>query len=427
MIRRILAYFIVILIGLGAAYADKQEKVYVIPIKGEINHAVFTYLEKSIQEAEKDKATQIIFEIDTYGGTIDSALKISKLMLSTSVSTVSYITDNAISAGVLIAISSDKVVANKTINIGSAETRPKEEKYISFWAGELRSIAEQKGRNSDIIAGMADADVEIEGIKQKGKLLNFTATEALKHGVVDKIVDDRQGLYEYLQVKQSDVVELKYDYKTNIARFTNSVAVSSILIALGIIGIVGEVFTAGFGLFGTIGILSFALFFAGRVLSGHAGWGVLILFSAVILLLGIEIAIPGFGIPGIAGIGCIILSILLGSANPLNAGISFSIGLLISIVGLFLVFKYAPRNRLFDNIILKTELKNDIGYKTYRSEEIDIIGLEGEAITLLRPAGTVIIADKRFDVVTEGEFIPMGTKIKVVNVEGSRIVVRKVL
>ncbi len=426
MVKRILAYCMILVIGLGIGYADNNKKTYIIPIKGEINHAVVTYLEKAIEDAENNKATQIIFEIDTYGGAVDSALKISKLILSTSIPTVSYITDNAISAGVIISISSDKVVANKAINIGSAETRPKEEKYISFWAGELRSVAERKERNPEIVAGMADADLEIKGIKEKGKLLNLTATEALKHGIIDKIVDGRQGLYEYLEIEKSDVVELEYDYKTNIARFTNSVAVSSILIALGIIGIVGEVFVAGFGVLGTVGILSFAIFFAGRVLAGHAGWGVLILFAAGILLMGIEIAIPGFGIPGIAGIGCVILSILLSSANPVNAGISFSIGLLLSIVGLFLIFKYAPRNKLFDHIILKTEQKNEVGYKTFRNDDTNIIGLEGEALTLLRPAGTVVIEDIRYDVVTEGEYIQKGTRVKVVNVEGSRIIVRKI-
>lgn len=409
------------------AYAQPAQKTYVIPIKGEINDALVAYLDKAIKQAEGNDAKQIVFEIDTYGGVIDSALQMSKLMLDTSLPTVSFIEDNAISAGVIISISSDKVVANKVINIGSAETRPKEEKIISFWAGKLRTVAEQKGRDPEIIAAMADADIVIEGVKEKGKLLNLTASQALKYGVVDKIVDGRAGLYDYLGIEQSDVIELEYDLPTNIARFTNGIYVSTLLLALGIIGLIGEIFTAGFGLFGTVGIISFALYFVGRVIAGHAGWGVLILFAAGLILIAIEVAIPGFGIPGIAGIGCIVASILIGSANPLEAAGSFAIAVVLSIAVLFVVFKYAPRNKLFDHIILKGEQKNESGYIPHKAGKEALVGLEGEALTFLRPAGTVLIDDKRIDVVTEGDFIEKGSRIKVVAVEGNRVIVRKMV
>jgi membrane-bound serine protease (ClpP class) len=353
-------------------------------------------------------------------------LKISKRITGTSLPTVCYIEDNAISAGVIISISGDKVVANKTINIGSAETRPKEEKYISYWAGELREVAELKGRDPEIMAAMADADIEIEGITKKGKLINFTASQALEHGVVDKIVDGREQLYDYLNISENEVVAFEYDFKTNIARFTNSVSVSTMLITFGIIGIIGEILTAGFGLFGTIGILSFALFFAGKVLGGHAGWGVLILFVAGLVLLLIEIGIPGFGIPGIAGIACIVLSILLSSSNPLQAAGSFSAALMISVIVLAVMLKFLPRNKFFDHIILKSDMVNTVNDEKSASNKSNLVGMEGIALTFLRPAGSVQIGENRIDVVSEGEYIEKGTKVKVIYVQGNRIVVRKI-
>lgn len=425
MYKKLIVYVILIIIGIGIVQAQPAQKAYLVPVKGEINNALVVYVDKAIQEAQASNASQIIFEIDTEGGLVDAALKMSQLIINAPLPTVTYIKNNAISAGVIISISGDQVIANQAISIGSAETRPREEKYISYWTGKLRSVAELRGRNAEIIAGMADADLEIEGIKPKGKLLNLTAREALKHGIVDEVVEGRSGLYEYLDMRQSDVVVLEYDFRTNIARITNSAYVSTLLITLGIIGIVGEIFTAGFGLFGSVGILSFALFFAGRVLAGHADWSVLILFVAGIILLGIEIAIPGFGVPGIAGISCIVISILIGSASPVEAAGSFAVAIVLSIGVLYIVFKHAPKNKLFAHIILKDEQKNDQGYISHKKEKEELLGLEGEAITLLRPAGTIQIGDKRVDAVSEGEYIERGSRVKVITVEGGRVVVRK--
>ncbi len=426
MYKKIMVYCLLIILGMSIVQAQTPQKTYVIPIKGEINGALVTYLDKAISEAEANHATQIIFEIDTHGGLIDQSEKISELIMSTTLPTVSYIKNNAISAGVIITISSDQVIANKAINIGSAETIPKEEKILSYWVGKLRTVAELKGRDPEIIAGMADANIEIAGVKEKGKLLNLTASEALKYGIVDNVVDGKKGLYDYLGLNNNDVVTLDYDFQTKIAHFTNSVFISTILISAGIIGIIGEIFTAGFGVFGSIGILSFALFFAGRVIAGHAGWGILILFVAGIILIGIEVAIPGFGVPGVAGIACIVLSIVIGSRDPIEAIQSFVVAILLSIVVLVMVFRFAPRNKLFDHIILKSEQQKSSGYVSQKEDKVELIGQEGEALTLLRPAGTMMIGDKRIDVVSEGEYIKKGSTVKVIAVEGSRVVVRKI-
>ncbi|MGE4284938.1 MAG: nodulation protein NfeD [Clostridia bacterium] len=425
MIKKLIAYFILIIMGMSIAYAQPTESTYVVPIKGEINSALVTYVDYAIREAEAANASQIIFQIDTYGGVVDSALKISDMILKTSLPTICYIEDNAISAGVIISISGDKVVANRSINIGSAETRPKEEKYISFWTGKLRSVAELKGRNSEVIAGMADADIVIEGITEKGKLVNLTAEQALKYGVADKVVDGREGLYDFLNITQNDVVELKYDFKTNVSRFTNSVSVSTLLITLGIIGVVGEIFTAGFGLFGTIGIFSFALYFAGKMLGGHAGWGILILFVAGIILLLIEMVIPGFGLPGLAGIACIILSILLSSSSPLQAAGSFSTAMILSIIVLAIMLKFLPRNKFFDQIVLKNESVNTIDDRQATNSKTSLVGMEGIALTFLRPSGSVLVGENRIDVVSEGDYIEKGSQVKVISVQGHRVIVRK--
>jgi membrane-bound serine protease (ClpP class) len=424
--KKIIVYLFLILMLLPVvnANANNQGTIYVIPIKGEVNYALEKYVEKGINEAKASNAQKIIFEIDTYGGAINNAIEISNDIINSGIPTVSYIVDNSISAGVIISISSDEVFGNSGLNIGSAETRPKEEKYISFWTGKLRSVAKQKGRNEEIIAGMADADVEIEDIKEKGKLLNLTSDEALEHGIIDKIINSREELYDYLHIDNSNVIETEYDFKTQIARFTNSMTVSSILIALGIIGIVGEIFVAGFGALGSLGILSFALFFAGKMFAGQAGWGILVLFAAGLVLLFIEAAVPGFGIPGISGICCIIVSIIISSGDPYKGAASLIIGIILSIVALFLILKFAPRSKYFDRIILRRAQTNEEGYLA--SDVInDFVGKEGETLTLMRPSGSIIVEGKKYDAISEGEYIKKGARIRIIRVDGSKIIVQK--
>ena len=143
--------------------------IYVIPVQGVVNRGLTAFVERGIREAEENKAEAIVFEIDTPGGEVGAAVKMSNAILKTSIPTVSFINNEATSAGVIIAISSRTIMAVPGATIGAAETRPKEEKYISYWSSALRGVAEKTGRDPDLVAAMADADVVIEGVKEKVK------------------------------------------------------------------------------------------------------------------------------------------------------------------------------------------------------------------------------------------------------------------
>ena len=113
--------------------------------------------------------------------------------MNTSIDTIAYVNGEAISAGTLITISAEKIYMSLSSTIGAAETRPNEEKYISYWSGKLRNVAQIRGRDLVLVAAMADADIEIEGIIQKGKLLTLTSQEAAELNFIDGItssIDD---------------------------------------------------------------------------------------------------------------------------------------------------------------------------------------------------------------------------------------------
>ncbi|MDD2494980.1 MAG: nodulation protein NfeD, partial [Tissierellia bacterium] len=148
-LRRIGIILIILLILSSIALGTEGntgDKVYVVPIKGEINRATYYFVENTIEELEQKDARAIIFEIDTYGGLIDQARQIKDSIISTDVPTISFVDKNAQSAGVLITIASEKVVMAKNATIGSAETIPNTEKIMSMWRSILRDTAQHRNR-----------------------------------------------------------------------------------------------------------------------------------------------------------------------------------------------------------------------------------------------------------------------------------------
>ncbi len=150
------------------------------------------------------------------------------------------------------------------------------------------------------------------------------------------------------------------------------------------------------------------------------GWA-----AAVCLILGIALVIvemftPGLTAPGVIGLVLIILAVVL-TANSLTEGLLMMLGVFVILsIALFFVLRSASKGLLSKSPIIKKETED----KYLSVDDMNFfVGKEGEAITILRPAGTCDFSGVRLDVVTEGSFIQKGTKVKVIRVEGRRIVV----
>jgi len=158
------------------------------------------------------------------------------------------------------------------------------------------------------------------------------------------------------------------------------------------------------------------------------GIGVLsaIFFSLGLILTVIEIYIPGFGVWGIAGITCFIIGIIVTADTLLEALILMMI--LLAILGIIfsILLHSISKGKLPKDMVLKASMKKEDGY-IGTSDMKYFLGKQGVALTILRPAGTVDFDGVKLDVVSDGEFIPKGTKVEIIKVEGRRIVVRKLL
>ena len=147
---------------------------------------------------------------------------------------------------------------------------------------------------------------------------------------------------------------------------------------------------------------------------------VISLLTVGYILLLLELFVPG-GILGILGGAAIIYGCLLAFQLGTLWGVA-SMGLSVVVtVGVVTAFL---RSRTAKKLILSSE-----GPKTWKGQDISLVALlgrEGTALSGLRPAGIAEIDDERIDVVADGEFLAAGTAVRVVEVEGNRVVVEAV-
>jgi membrane-bound serine protease (ClpP class) len=408
-------------------FAKETDEVYLVSIKGTIDLGLSSYVKRALEEAVLNKAKAVILEIDTFGGRVDAATQIRDKIMSLNIPSVAYIKNRAWSAGALIALSAEYILIDKSASIGAAEPRPADEKNISALRAEFTSTASSRGRSEDIAAAMVDKDVEINGIIEKSKILTLNAEQAIKLNFVDGIYSNIEEVLNFLNLKDAKIVYIYPNWAENISRFVTNPVVSSLLLSIGFLGLIIEFWTLGWGIAGSIGIISLSLFFGGHIIVGLAGFETIILFAIGLLLLLAEIFfIPGFGLAGIGGIAAILASIFLTFGNIIQATYSILIALSISVIGFFLLIKYIPSTRTWRKFVLSTEQKKELGYTVGTKDLKRLIGNKGIAITALRPSGIAEVNGKKLNVLTRGEYVDANTKIKIISVEGNKIVVEAI-
>lgn len=431
--------FIILLLSstianLSTAATDKNESksVYIIPVHETVEKGLLAFINRSIQEAEETNAELIILDINTPGGAVDAASDIAKSITATDLPLIAFVNKQALSAGAYIALNADEIYMTPGSTMGAAaiidgQGNAAGEKAESFWNAAMKSAAELNGRDPIYAIAMADRNIDLPELNaEKGELLTLTPTQALEVGYSEGTISSLVDLLQKLGLEDHVIVNTKVGFAENIARFLTNPVVVPILLSLGSIGLLLELYSPGFGIPGTVGISSLLLFFYGHTVAGLAGMEALILFFVGFVLLVLELFVPG-GILGIIGFAAIITSIFLTTGSFELAAISILISLLACIVVSLLLFKVFNKNiRLFDRLILKDATHTDSGYVS-NVNRLDLIGLEGRTITPLRPAGTAKFGQEYLDVVSEGSFIQENVTVKIVKVEGARTVVRELV
>lgn len=422
---------LILAFSLSAPVWADAPKVMVLEVTDEINDGMREYLARNFAEAEKMGVSAVILAMDTPGGQVSSASEIKKDIYAADVPIICFVENQALSAGAYLALACDKIAMRPGTTIGDAEVRigskKADEKYISAWREEFAAMAELRGRDKDIARAFVDSDVEIPGIIAKDKLLVLTANSAAELGYCDYQVNDLAELLEKLDLAEAEIIYGDYSSGEKLVKFLSSSTVAPLLLTAGVLFLFLEFMTPGVGVFLLLGVLCLGLYFGGSVLAGMATWIAVLLFIVGVILCLIELLMPGFGIFGIGGLGAIIVSIFLSTPDLYSAVKYTAIMLIALVVMLPVFFKLAKKSKFLDKLMVKKELTTEDGYVSRNPELEKFVGAKGKALTVLRPAGTMMTDNgDRLDVVTKGDFIEQGESIKVVGIEGTWLIVQKI-
>lgn len=419
------------LLSMLPVHADgKGANVFVIPIKDDVSKGLYAYLNRAINEAEENKADLIIFDMHTPGGAVDAASDIGNRIASTDVKTITFVNSWAISAGAYIALYTDKIYMTKNAVMGAAAVidsagNTAGEKAESMWLAAMEGAANRSERDPDIAKAMASADIDLPELKKNGKLLTLNADQAFEVGYSEGTVRNIDELLQDLGYQDASVRTIETTFAESLAKFITNPVVIPILLSLASLGLILELYTPGFGLPGAVGLSSLLLFFYGHFVAGLAGYESLLLFVLGLVLIGAEFFLPG-GIAGTLGAIAVIGSMLMAGGNITHMAISIIIALVMAILFIIIMVKvFGKRMNIFRRLILTDSTSTESGYVS-NVNRLELIGRVGITITPLRPSGTVKVDDERLDVVAEGGFIEKDIAVKVIKVEGSRIVVREV-
>lgn len=446
--------------------------VHQVEISGEIDLGLVPYLQRAIDTAEDTDARMVLLHIDTPGGRLDAVTQMRDTLLASPVPTVAFVDRTALSAGALIALASEAIFLAPGSSIGAATPvdgtgQPTDEKVISAVRSMFRATAEARGRDPALAAAMVDPQLEIVGTTRPGELVTLTTREAVEIGFADGEAASSSDVLAQLGLPDAHVVVTAPSWAERLVRALTHPMLGSVLFALGVLLILGELFAGGVGLATLAGAGLIATFFWGHLLAGLTGWEHVVLVGVGVALLLVELFVtPGFGVPGVLGLLGVLSGGLLAMTGSweliptaqilTTAGtlvLTFIVLGIVSVVVLSFLSRRKPEGsdptartgsipgvsvggrrrgwlRWFgDGDVLASEGDpSPTGLDDHGQRDRAWLAREGavgEALSDLRPAGVASFEGERIDVVSEGDYISAGEKVEVIRAERYRRVVRR--
>ncbi|MCP3874022.1 MAG: serine protease [Desulfobacteraceae bacterium] len=477
-------YLIIFLIGYfflffgNFVFAEqKKQKVYVIPVTGTVEPGMAAYVKRALEDIKNETDAVFVFKLDTFGGRVDAALDIVDAISNIPKGkTIAFVEKRAISAGALIALSSNVLVMKDNTIIGDCapiiQTKEGQkmagEKVQTVLRARFRALAKKNNYPVVLAESMVTIDMEVyevimndqksymdkkayddltekekktitskKTIVSKGELLTMDDVEAFDLGFSQKSVKDINQALSLLGYETTHIVTIEESWSESLVRFLQTFL--PVLMLIGIGAIYTEIKAPGFGVPGIIGILCLGIVFFNQYLVGLADHTELILLLIGVLLLGVEVfVLPGFGIAGISGLIVIAAGLVLSFQGFVVPDPSFPWEgeLLIknlaqvfgSFIFAFLISLFSLRFILpqFSKIVKGPYLEATLEQSHVdTTKELGLMpGDKGVAHTFLRPSGKVIIGNKKIDAITQGEFIEQGTSVIIDKIEQNHVIVK---
>jgi len=439
----------------SAAPAAMQHKVvvYVVPVRDEIATPVLYILRRGLKEAIARKAEVVVLDMKTPGGALDVTFEMMEALAKFPGKTVTFVNDEALSAGAFVSATTDEIwfatlgkigAAAPVTSTGQDVDATMKMKIVSFLKAEVRAISAGKGRyRGQVISAMIDENYELKigdkVLKGKGELLSLTATEALEMygnppqpllgaGIatdVDDLLSRKFGPQGY------EIVQLEITWSERLAVWLNAIA--PVLMGLGVICLIVEFKTPGFGVFGLAGVVLLALVFLGHYVAGFSGHEPMILFAVGLLLLAVEIFLcPGVAVLALSGVALMLGSLVWAMADiwpnePVTIKTSGDIfigpllnlgaGLALALVLGLLLARFLPKGWLWDRMVLQATAVNPAQVSGSAPDAVaslaSLVGARGVVVTGLFPGGQIEIDGRRYEARLPMGSAPVGAEVVV--------------
>ncbi|MEO6741991.1 MAG: NfeD family protein [Chthoniobacteraceae bacterium] len=426
--------------------------VFVIPIHGEVGPAQFYFLRRALKEAQRANASAVVLDVDTFGGRVDSAMEEMDALLTTRIPTLAFVNTKAISAGSLISLAAKRIYMHPNAVIGASAVVAGEgedlketmkEKSTSMVAAKARGAARAGSHPEDVAEAFVRKESEVKRgdvvVDSKDTLLTLNATDATKQYDGQPLLAEgtAENLDELMKTAglTGTMRRIEPSGFETIAFWITMLA--PLLLIGGMVGAYIEMKAPGFGIPGIVSIICFALFFGGHFIAGLAGWEAVFAFSiGLLLVLGELFLHPGTMVPGLLGVLLMLGSLVWAMTDhwPGTPALPSSeelqrpmLNLLIALLGggfaMAVLAKFLPKTSIYRRLVLATASASGPAI-TVPVVNFELhIGDIGVAATTLRPSGKASFRDNAHDVVTGGDFITEGTNVRVVSVDGMRVVV----
>jgi len=438
------------------------KRVVILPIRDDIMPPMVYLVRRGVKMAMDNKADVLLLDMDTRGGRVDCTEKIMEILAQFRGQTATYVNKGARSAGAFIAVATQRIYMAPESVIGAAapimlapggtgvEAMPEtmEIKITSALSATIRSYAQKNGHNPEVVEAMIDKQKELtmdgQVINSKGRILTLNNREAEReYGTPPKpllsagTVETLDALIEKLAGPGVKPVTVQPTGAEQLATWIN--ALNWLWLIIGVAGIYIEFKTPGFGLPGIVGVCAFALYFLGSYIAGLSGLEWPALFLLGLLLVALELFLfPGTVLLGLAGVGLMLVTILMAMVDiypgmpawpelprlkvPLQ---NLGLAVVGSVVTLLVLSRVLPKTSLY-GVLVSQSASGVASVQAENQTQHSRVGWEGVTLSVLRPGGKAVFGEEILDVVTQGEMLPKGARVRIIGHSAREAVVEPV-
>lgn len=448
-----------------------------VNVNGPITAASAEQAKRMIQEQlARRRVNFIVVGIDSPGGSPADSLALANFLADLDpreVRTIALVSKEAAADAAFIAVGCDQIVMTEAAQLGGGwQNVAFDDGDKKVYGVSVSDLAMRKGRSPGLAAALVDpvtvvyeykrtrdglldymtADEasrlqnagdweQVREITQPGTTLELDAHRAGELGLVRHIVTDPAEVSGLYGLERAPTL-VEPGWTDVLVQIIRTPGVPSLLLFIGFVAFYIEFKTPGIGAGAFVGFLAFALFFWGNYLGGTVAWLEIILFAVGVMCILLEVFVfPGFGIFGFGGGLLVLASLILAGQSFLVPHDSQQfrdlrgslVMVTVSVAGFIAAASFLrrllPHTPGLQRAMLEPPTQEEmesISRREALADYSELIGHRGLTVTQLTPSGKARFDDLLVDVIADGELIPPGSEIVVVEARANRVVVKSV-